>query len=167
VADSTLPHGVICYEQDRPVGWCAIAPRANYPRLLSMRAAAATQDEDGLWSVTCFVVRVGHRRQGLAAELLAGAVDLARRQGARTIEAYPVDPSVRPSGSAGLYPGPLSVYLAAGFTEVARTSPSRSIVRLDVGGSSQRSGVASAEFAACTAAPERTNSTAASISGER
>jgi GNAT superfamily N-acetyltransferase len=133
VAESTVPHGVLCYEQDRPVGWCAVAPRADYPRLLSMRAAAATEDEDGLWSVTCFVVRVGHRRQGLAAELLDAAVDLARRHGARTIEAYPVDPSARPSGSAGLYPGPLSVYLAAGFTEVARTSPSRAIVRLAVG----------------------------------
>src|SRR6185437_4968561 len=40
VAESTVPHGVLCYEQDRPVGWCAVAPRADYPRLLSMRAAA-------------------------------------------------------------------------------------------------------------------------------
>jgi GNAT superfamily N-acetyltransferase len=131
VTRSVVPHGVLGYDDDgRPVGWCAVAPRGDYPRLTRMRAAKATSDEDGLWSVTCFVVRVGHRRQGLAGELLAGAVDLARRNGARVIEGYPVDPSVRPCGSSGLYPGPLSLYLGAGFSEVARTSPSRSIVRL-------------------------------------
>jgi GNAT superfamily N-acetyltransferase len=97
-----------------------------------MKAAQGTRDEDGLWSVTCFVVRVGHRRQGVAAALLRGAVDLARRHGARIVEGYPVDPSVRATGSSGLYQGPLSMYLHAGFTEVVRPSESRSIVRLTV-----------------------------------
>jgi ribosomal protein S18 acetylase RimI-like enzyme len=83
-----------------------------------------------LWSVTCFVVRVGHRRQGAASQLLDAAIEFAGRHGARIVEAYPIDPSVRPTGSAGLYQGPLSMYLGAGFTEVARPSASRSIVRL-------------------------------------
>jgi GNAT superfamily N-acetyltransferase len=93
-------------------------------------AATRRAAEDGLWSVTCFVVRVGHRRHGVATALLAGAVDLARRHGARVVEAYPVDPSVRPTGSAGLYRGTLSMYLRAGFTAVAEPSASRSVVRL-------------------------------------
>jgi GNAT superfamily N-acetyltransferase len=125
-----VPHGVLAYEDTRPVGWCAVAPRGDYPRLKRMQAARATENEDGLWSVTCFVVRVGHRRQGTAAQLLHAAIDLARRHGARIVEAYPVDPSVRPTGSSGLFQGPLSMYLHAGFTEVARPSASRSIVRL-------------------------------------
>lgn len=95
-----------------------------------MQAAQATQDLDGLWSVTCFVVRVGHRRQGLAGELLGAAIEFAGRYGARIVEAYPVDPSVRPTGAAGLYQGTLSMYLRAGFTVLARPSPSRSIVQL-------------------------------------
>ncbi|MEO8888728.1 MAG: GNAT family N-acetyltransferase [Jatrophihabitantaceae bacterium] len=130
VTQSSVPHGVLGYDGERAVGWCAVAPRADYPRLDTMRAARGTRVEDGLWSVTCFVVRVGHRRQGLAGELLAGAVDLARRHGARIVEGYPVDAAVRPSGSSGFYPGPLSVYLRAGFVEVARPSASRAIVRL-------------------------------------
>jgi GNAT superfamily N-acetyltransferase len=130
VTAATVPHGVLAYDDKRPVGWCAVAPRGDYPRLKRMQAARATQNEDGLWSVTCFVVRVGHRRQGLAAQLLHAAIDLARRHGARIVEAYPVDPSVRPTGSSGLFQGPLSMYLHAGFIEVARPSASRSIVRL-------------------------------------
>lgn len=97
-----------------------------------MKAAQATQDEPGLWSVTCFVVRVGHRRQGVAGQLLQAAIEFARRHGARMIEAYPVDPSVRPTGSSGLYQGPLALYQKAGFTEVARPSESRAIVRLNL-----------------------------------
>ncbi len=130
VTTATVPHGVLAYDGRRPVGWCAVAPRDDYPRLKRMQAARGTHGEDGLWSVTCFVVRVGHRRKGVAAQLLRAAVDFARRHGARIVEAYPVDASVRPTGSSGLFQGPLSMYLHAGFIEVARPSASRSVVRL-------------------------------------
>ena len=46
------------------------------------------------------------------------------------VEAYPVDTAARTTGSAALYTGTLSMYRTAGFTEVARTGPSRSTVRL-------------------------------------
>jgi GNAT superfamily N-acetyltransferase len=130
VAAATVPLGVLAYADDRPIGWCAVAPRRDYPRLAHMRAAQATTDEPGLWSVTCFVVRVGHRRRGVAGGLLSAAVDFARRHGARTVEGYPVDPSVRPTGSSGLFQGTLSLYLKAGFAPVARPSASRAVVRL-------------------------------------
>jgi GNAT superfamily N-acetyltransferase len=130
VMTAPVPHGVLAYDVTRAVGWCAVAPRCDYPRLARMQAASAVQDHEGLWSVTCFVVRVGHRRQGVATQLLHAAIDFARRHGARTIEAYPVDASLRPTGSSGLFQGPLSMYLHAGFTEVARPSASRSVVRL-------------------------------------
>lgn len=129
VAAATLPHGLLAYANERPIGWCAVAPRRDYPRLRTMRAARATTDEPGLWSVTCFVVRVGHRRQGVAGQLLDAAVDFARRHGARLVEAYPVDPKVRPTGSSGLYQGTLSMYVKAGFEIVARPSDSRAVVR--------------------------------------
>ncbi len=128
---ATVPHGVLAYDDSQnPIGWCAVAPRADYPRLGQMRAAQATADEPGLWSVTCLVVRVGHRRRGVAGQLLGAAITFAQRYGARVIEAYPVDPAVRPTGSSGLYQGTLSMYLRAGFSQVARPSASRAIVRL-------------------------------------
>jgi GNAT superfamily N-acetyltransferase len=130
-----VPPGVLAYDDAGvPSGWCAVAPRADYPRLTSYPAAAGTTDEDGLWSVTCFVVRVGKRRQGLSEVLLDGAVDLARRHGARVVEAYPLDTTVRAASSAELFHGPLSVFQRLGFTEVGvRTSKARPVVRLDLG----------------------------------
>lgn len=129
-----VPPGVLVYDAaGLPSGWCAVAPRADYPRLTTYRVVA-TADEDGLWAVTCFVVRVGSRRQGLAEVLLGGAVDLARRHGARVVEAYPVDTTVRAASSIELFHGPLSVFLGAGFREVgARAAPARPVVRLALG----------------------------------
>lgn len=124
-----VPPGVLAYQDDMPVGWCAVAPRRSYQRLASSRVAGAVADEDGLWAVTCFVVRVGHRRRGVAGGLLAGAVSLAARSGASGVEGYPVDTAVKKSSSAELYHGTLSLFLGAGFAEVARPLPHRSVVR--------------------------------------
>ena len=126
-----VPPGVLLYDDDVPAGWCAVAPRAEYPRLLTYPVVAGTADEPGLWAVTCFVVRVGKRRQGLADVLLEGAVDLARRHGAPAVEGYPLDTTVRTASAAELFHGPLSVFLRLGFTEVGtRTSKARPVVRL-------------------------------------
>ena len=126
------PAGVLVYDDEgTPSGWCAVAPRADYPRLTSYPVASVTTDEEGLWAVTCFVVRVGKRRQGLAEVLLDGAVDLARRYGARTVEGYPLDTSIRTASAGELFHGPLSTFQRLGFTEVgARTSKARAVVRL-------------------------------------
>ena len=83
--------------------------------------------------MTCFVVRRPARRRGLTAGLLDGAVALARDGGATVVEGYPVGLAARTAtSSAALYHGPLSVFLRAGFTEVARAAADRPVVRLDV-----------------------------------
>lgn len=127
VCDDPLPPGVVAYSEGEPVGWCAVSPRATYSRLGEI--GNTLPDADGLWSVTCFVVRVGHRRQGIGSALLHGAVALAARNGARVVEAYPVDLAAKKASSAELYHGSLSTFLGAGFTEVARPSAHRPIVR--------------------------------------
>ena len=127
---ATMAPGLIAYEGERPVGWCAVAPRADYPRIEHMRVPRATPAEPGTWSVTCFVVRVGQRRSGVAGELLAAAVDFAGRHGAKTLEAYPFDVSVRATSAANLFVGTLSMFERAGFVEVARPFPARPVVRL-------------------------------------
>jgi GNAT superfamily N-acetyltransferase len=133
------PPGVLAYRDGEPVGWCAVAPRPTYTRLRRsevLRGTPAVElDDASVWSVTCFVVRVGHRRQGVAVALLDGAVRLAGTGGARVVEGYPVDVAAKGSvSSAELYHGPLSTFLAAGFEEVARPRPARPVVRLQVPG---------------------------------
>ncbi|TQM35464.1 GNAT family N-acetyltransferase [Pseudonocardia cypriaca] len=128
--------GVLAHRDGEPVGWCAVAPRPTYTRLQRsevLRGTPAAELADPtVWSVTCFVVRVGHRRGGLSRVLLDGAVRLAREGGARVVEGYPVDVTAKArTSSAELYHGPLSTFLAAGFREVARPRPARPVVRLE------------------------------------
>ena len=125
------PPGVLAYDASgAPAGWCGLAPRADYPRLARSLIAKATQDQDGLWAITCFVVRVGQRRHGVSGALLDGAIELARRHGARALEAYPIDVGVRTPSSSELYHGAFHVFQRAGFVEVARPKPDRPTVRL-------------------------------------
>lgn len=131
------PPGVIAYLDGAAVGWAAVARRPVYARLrrsVVLRGTSASRfEDDSVWSVTCFVVKVGARRHGVAAALLRGAIELAQRGGASVIEGYPVDLARTSSATASeLYHGVLSTFLRAGFAEVSRPMPARPVVRLNL-----------------------------------
>lgn len=124
--------GLLAYDGDAPVGWVAMEPRPAYIRLVNAGVNRAEDPGDaGVWVVSCFVVRVGHRRKGVAAALLDAAVAYARANGARTIDAFPVAVQGKVS-SADLYHGPLSTFEAAGFTVIDRPNEKRAVVRLEL-----------------------------------
>jgi GNAT superfamily N-acetyltransferase len=130
------PPGVIAYLDDEPVGWCAVEPRPHYQRVIGSvhveRAGALPLDDESIWAVTCFVVRVGFRRRGVGGALLAGAVDQARAHGAASIEGYPMDTEGEKKSSADLYHGTVTLFTNAGFEVIARTAPHRALVRLEL-----------------------------------
>ena len=86
---SERPPGLLAYDGEVPIGWCAMAPREEHDRLNRSKPFAPI-DDCSVWSLTCFVVRKGYRRKGLMSALIAAAVDHALRQGVTTLEAYPV-----------------------------------------------------------------------------
>jgi len=120
--------GVLAYADGGPVGWCAIAPREQYPKLSHSRILKPVDDQP-VWSVTCFFVARGFRRQGLSTKLLKAAVDFARARGAKIIEGYPHD-TKKPTADPFVYTGLLSAFRQAGFKEVARRSKTRPIMRM-------------------------------------
>lgn len=131
--------GLIAYLDGEPAGWCAVEPRANYERLRSSRISKASVHPDfadpSIWAITCLVVRVGFRKRGIARALAGAAVEHARANGARVVEAYPVDTAERPGmSSAELYHGTVSLFLAAGLEVAARPLPGRAVMRLAVRG---------------------------------
>jgi GNAT superfamily N-acetyltransferase len=125
--------GLLAYAGGRPVGWCAVAPREQFPRI---RTATTWRPIDSVpvWSIVCYYIAAEARRQQVASRLLAAAVDYARAQGAEVIEAYPKDTEVMPGPHPDerLHFGTLSMYRAAGFEEVARRNPAFPIMRLKV-----------------------------------
>jgi GNAT superfamily N-acetyltransferase len=124
------PPGVLAFRDGLAVGWCQITPREAVPAI-DRQWRLRQVDDAPVWAITCFYVRKGHRRAGVMADLVAGAVDLARAAGAPAVEAYPLDGSVSPSATSTGY---ATTFATAGFVEVARRSPERPIMRLALTG---------------------------------
>jgi GNAT superfamily N-acetyltransferase len=125
--------GVLAYDEDRPVGWCAVAPREAYPRILrSPTLGPFDRDEAGIWAVTCFFINRYHRRAGVGRALLAAAVDRARRGGARAVEGYPVETLGERRSSGDLFTGTVSQFTQAGFTVHRRPTGRRLVMRLEL-----------------------------------
>ncbi|MEW6073208.1 MAG: GNAT family N-acetyltransferase [Planctomycetota bacterium] len=106
--------GYLAYAGEEAVGWVHAAPRLLIPNL-ARRERLAIDDAEHVGSIVCFVIARPSRRQGAAARLLAAAVDGFRAAGLRVAEAYP---RTAGAGDAEHFPGPLRLYLAAGFHEV-------------------------------------------------
>jgi GNAT superfamily N-acetyltransferase len=122
------PPGVLAYEGGRAVGWCAVGPRNTLPRMNRSRVAAPLETVEGVWAVNCFYIRAGHRGAGLMRVLLDGALRFAAGEGARVVEACPIEPRRKLIWGEG-YHGIASVFRAAGVEEVARRSATRPLMR--------------------------------------
>lgn len=131
------PPALIAYVDGEAAGWVRVGPRTSQVRLARTRVINESSrepfEDESVWAVSCFVVRREYRRTGLNAQLLAAAVDFARENGARIIEAYPIDTRAgTKKASNELYHGVLSTFEDAGFVEVARPKPDMAVVALEV-----------------------------------
>lgn len=136
VTEGDFAPGVIAYLDGLPVGWCGLGPRRAMPRLMRSRTIPLVDDVP-VWSIGCFVVRVGYRRRGVARALLDGAVAYARSMGAPAIEAYPIDPGGTRVSTSFAFVGFASSFEAAGFRRVLLTDARsaglpRWLMRLDL-----------------------------------
>lgn len=115
-----IPVGLLGYSDGMPVAWCSVAPRTTFPGLV----VVGTHD-DPIWSLTCFYIKPEYRRRGLQRKLLDAAIQEAGYQGARTLEAYPVEPD-SPSYRFG---GFIPFFSRAGFKEAGRLGSRRHVMR--------------------------------------
>jgi GNAT superfamily N-acetyltransferase len=128
LVDKGTEPGVLAFVGNRAIGWCAVAPREDYPSLSRSRIFKPVDDEP-VWSISCLFVDKEFRRQGLSRRLIRAACNLARRNGAKIVEAYPHDLSKKDLPDPFVWNGLLPAYERAGFREVARRSANRPVVR--------------------------------------
>jgi GNAT superfamily N-acetyltransferase len=119
-------HAALVFDSEDCVGWCQFGAPDEVPRIKS-RAAY----EKGLtalpdWRIACCFVGKGHRRRGVAAAGLAGAVDLIAGLGGGTVEGYPEDAGSVPAGF--LFNGALSSYEKLGFVRDRKIGKHRWVV---------------------------------------
>ena len=131
LASGKVPPGIIAYAGKEAAGWCAIAPREDYPRLADSRIFAPL-DEQPVWSVSCFFIAKPFRRQGVTVELLRAAVKLAKKHGAKIVEGYPHDLGKGELPDVFVWTGLLPAFKKAGFKVAARRSAKRPMVRVQL-----------------------------------
>lgn len=126
---SGVEPGILAYDDGRPVGWCAVAPRETYPRLARSRILKPVDDMP-VWSIVCLFVAKSHRAKGVSTQLIRSAAEFAAQRGAKVVEGYPVEPRKNPMPDVFAFTGLASAFRKVGFVEVARRSETRPVMRL-------------------------------------
>lgn len=119
--------GLLAYRDGKPVGWCHAAPRP----LMDAFASEPDAQADRIGRIACFVVAKAHRRSGVARALLDAACAAFERAGLTIAEATPL---AQADSDAKAHYGPLSLYLAAGFSIHRTESDGTVCVRRRLGG---------------------------------
>ncbi len=122
------PTGVLAFDGQKTIGWCAVAPKEVYKRLETSKVLKPV-DEKSVWSVSCFFIQKEYRNKGLSGQLLKAAVAFAKKNGAIIVEGYPQDPKKGKMVDVFAWTGLAASFIKAGFKEVARRSETRPIMR--------------------------------------
>ena len=107
-------HAALVFDGNECVGWCQFGEPDELPRIKSRAAYEKGRTTSPDWRIACCFVGKGHRRRGVAAAALAGALEMIADLGGGTVEGYPEDAGSVPAGF--LYNGALSSYETLGFT---------------------------------------------------
>lgn len=106
-------HAALVFDGDDCLGWCQFGSPEELPRIKSRATYEKGQSTAPDWRIGCCYVGKGHRRHGVAAAALAGALELIAALGGGTVEGYPEEAGSVPAGF--LFNGALSTYEQLGF----------------------------------------------------
>ena len=134
IVRSGPPPGLIALSGNTSLGWCQLTSRDALP-WLDRAWRLKRVDNQPVWSISCFYVRKGHRRKGISRRLLEAAIETARRNRVRLLEAYPLDAKFTEKTAS--FTGYVSTFQRAGFKILARHVPTQPIMRLDLSGPKQ------------------------------
>ena len=84
-------HAALVFDGQDCVGWCQFGEPDEVPRIKNRAAAEQGEARPPDWRIACCYVGKGHRRQGVHAAGLAGALDLIAGLGGGRVEGYPED----------------------------------------------------------------------------
>ncbi|MGV8909076.1 MAG: GNAT family N-acetyltransferase [Propionicimonas sp.] len=123
-------HAALVFDGDDCLGWAQFGRPEEVPRIKNRAAYERELATSPDWRIACCYVGKGHRREGVSAAALAGALGLIAEMGGGTVEGYPEDAAMVPAGF--LYNGALSTYEALGFVRDRKIGKHRWVVKLDV-----------------------------------
>jgi len=132
IEDEPGPIGLLAYDGETPVGWCATGPRSRFRRAVTTPTLKQrTGDDDTVWLVPCLYIEQAHRGHGVARRLLDAAAETAFEHGAEAIEGFPLAGSTKKSSGSNYSTGNEELFASCGFVEDHRPSNARVVMRRD------------------------------------
>jgi GNAT superfamily N-acetyltransferase len=119
-------HAALVLDGEDCVGWCQFGAPDEVPKIKSRAAYEKSLVALPDWRIACNFVGKGHRRKGVAAAALAGALELIASLGGGSVEGYPEDAGSVPAGF--LFNGALSTYEKLGFVRDRKIGKHRWVV---------------------------------------
>ncbi len=131
-------HAALVFDGGQCLGWAQFGSPEEIPRIKNRAAYDKGATSLPRWRIGCCYVGKGHRRQGVSAAAIAGAVDLIAGRGGGVVEGYPEPADAVAAGF--LYHGDLSTFEKLGFHRVRKIGKHRWVVAKQVRARSRREG---------------------------
>ena len=108
-------HAALVFEGDAAIAWAEYGTPAELPRIYYRKQYDEGLVEPADYRITCFFTDRDHRRAGVAAEALQGALDLIARAGGGLVESFPQETGGEKKNASFLFNATVSMFEDAGF----------------------------------------------------
>jgi GNAT superfamily N-acetyltransferase len=123
-------HAALVLDGDEAVAWAQYGSPGELPNIYHRKQYDEELDVLPDYRITCMFVDKRHRRQGLSAVALHGALDLIAAAGGGVVEGYPHDTDGK--RKSVLYNGTRTLFEDAGFEFVRRKGMGNCVMRRTV-----------------------------------
>src|SRR4051794_2292723 len=103
-------HAALVFDGEAAVGWCQFGAPAELPSIYHRKQVETPDYEPPDYRLTCLFVDRDHRRTGVSAAAVRGALELIGRAGGGVVEAYPQDTRGQKVSASFLYNGTRSLF---------------------------------------------------------
>lgn len=108
-------HAALVFHGDVALSWCQFGTPDELPNIFHRKEYEAALGSLPDYRLTCIFVDRNHRREGLAAVAVEGALELIAKQGGGVVEAYPQDTGGKKISASFLYSATRGMFEKAGF----------------------------------------------------
>jgi hypothetical protein len=127
LVDQGRAHAALVLHEGQVVAWCQYGTPEELPNIYHRKQYEEELDVLPDYRITCIFVDKTHRRQGLSAVALQGALDLIAVAGGGTVEGYPHDTAGKKKSV--LYDGTRMLFERAGFEYVRSKGTGNCVMR--------------------------------------
>jgi GNAT superfamily N-acetyltransferase len=121
----------LVFREGQCVAWCQFGSPNELPNIYHKKEVLAKTTLPD-WRITCLFVDKDHRKKGLSAVALRGALELIKQLGGGVVESYPQDTQGENLSSSFLYNGTRQLFEKNGFKYAGSKGKNHCIMRIEV-----------------------------------